>query len=167
MNTLAGLMGLRIQAANVTLGNSGDYTAEMFAADYPQFTTAEEGGTVVSLVPPSMLEVFISMANAAIQPERWFEQWRLAAGLFTAHYASLYLQSYAPASADNNTYSAAASGSMTGSPSSATLGDASVTYDTKEIAAATEKYGAWNATAYGMQLATMAKLIAIGGMYVI
>jgi len=107
------------------------------------------------------------MANAAIIPARWHENWRYACGLFVAHHAALYLQSYQEASADNTPYTAGASGAMVGSMTSATLGDASVTYDVKEIIAATEKWGALNATAYGLQLATMARMVGMGGTYVI
>ena len=45
-----------------------------------------------------MLDEFIRQANAAIQPDKWLDGWRYAAGLYTAHYATLYLKTYAPSS---------------------------------------------------------------------
>lgn len=35
---------------------------------------------------------------AATQPDKWLDGWRYAAGLYTAHYATLYLKTYAPSS---------------------------------------------------------------------
>ena len=56
--------GVRAAAAN--LGNSaGNYTAEQFQEDFPQFFT----GLGESLLPRTMLDEFIRQANAAIQPE--------------------------------------------------------------------------------------------------
>jgi hypothetical protein len=161
------LASLKALAANWSDGEPGGYTAEMFADDFPQFFTIDADGGTVPLAPPSMLNAFVSMADASIVPSRWGEQWRYSAGLFAAHYLALYLQSYAPASTGNTAGTAAASGSMTGSPASASLGDASVTYDTKEIAAASERWGAWNATSYGLQLATMARLSALAGSWIV
>lgn len=85
--------GVRAAAAN--LGNSaGNYTAEQFQEDFPQFFT----GLGESLLPRTMLDEFIRQANAAIQPDKWLDGWRYAAGLYTAHYATLYLKTYAPSS---------------------------------------------------------------------
>ena len=63
--------------------------------------------------------------------------------------------------------SVASGASQTGNVSMATMGDTTVKYDNGSIDAGTEKWGTWNATKYGAQLATMARMIGIGGMYVI
>jgi hypothetical protein len=47
------------------------------------------------------------------------------------------------------------------------MGDTSLTYDNTAINSGTEKWGAWNLTRYGSQLATMARMIGIAGMYAI
>ena len=78
--------GVRAAAANLGF-QQGDYTAEQFQADYPQFFNAEGK----SLLPPAMLSEIIRMANAAVQPDKWLESWRYAVGLYVAHYATLYL----------------------------------------------------------------------------
>ena len=49
----------------------------------------------------------------------------------------------------------------------ATLGDTSISYDNTATNAGTEKWGTWNLTRYGSQLATMARMIGIAGMYAI
>lgn len=152
--------GVRAAAANIGQGR-GDYTVEQFQADYPQFFTAEG----VSLLPPSMLCKVIDMANTAVQPDKWLDEWRFAVGLYTAHYVTLFLRSYAPS--NETPQQAAASGALVGVVKSATLGDSSVTYDTSAITAGTEDWGDLNSTTYGQMLANRAKLIGLAGMTVI
>ena len=157
--------GVRAMAANI--GQSqGNYTAEMFRADFPQFFTAETEETpAVCLVPSTMLTEIINMANACVQPDKWLESWRYAVGLYVAHYATLYLRTYAPS--NSTTQQAAASGALVGVVKSATLGDSSVSYDTSAVTKGTEDWGDLNATTYGQMLANRAKLVGMGGTYVL
>lgn len=152
--------GVRAAAANIGTG-VGDYTVEQFREDYPHFFNAE--GYFLGSLP--MLEQIIQMANVSIQPDKWLDSWRYAVGLYVAHYATLSLRGYA---ASNETpEAAAASGALVGMVKSATLGDASVTYDTAAITAGTEDWGDLNSTTYGQILANRAKLIGMSGTYVI
>lgn len=152
--------GVKAAAANIACGQ-GNYTVEDFQADYPQFFNAE--GTFLGSLP--MLEQIIQMANVSIQPDRWLEGWRYAVGLYVAHYATLSLRGYA---ANNETpEQAAASGALVGVVKSATLGDASVQYDTTALTAGTEDWGDLNSTTYGQILANRAKLIGMAGTLVL
>ena len=152
--------GVKAAAANIGTG-VGDYTVEQFREDYPQFFNSE--GNFLGSLP--MLEQIIQMANVSIQPDKWLDSWRYAVGLYVAHYATLSLRGYA---ASNETpQQAAASGALVGMVKSATLGDASVTYDTAAITAGTEDWGDLNSTTYGQILANRAKLIGMSGTYVI
>ena len=157
--------GVRDAAANI--GQSqGNYTAQQFQEDYPQFfTAATKDGPAVCLVPAAMLAEIISMANACIQPDKWLESWRYAVGLYVAHYATLYLRTYAESSP--SAAQAAASGALVGVVKSATLGDSSVAYDTSAVTKGTEDWGDLNATTYGQMLANRAKLIGAAGTFVI
>ena len=151
-----------VKAAASNIGHAtGSYTAEMFQQDFPQFFTAEGDG----LLPETMLTLFINRANAAIQPDKWLDGWQYAAGLYVAHYATLYLRTYAPSSATSA--QAAATGALVGVVKSETLGDTSVSYDTDALTKATEDWGGLNATQYGQMLATEARLVGMGGTYVI
>lgn len=152
--------GVRATAANI--GHSvGTYTVEQFRTDYPQFFNSE--GYFLGSLP--MLEQIIQMANGSIQPDRWLDGWRYAVGLCVAHYVTLSLRGYA---AGNETpEAAAASGALVGVVKSATLGDASVQYDTTALTAGTEDWGDLNSTTYGQILANRAKLIGMAGTYVI
>lgn len=152
--------GVRAAAANIATG-VGNYTTEMFQADFPQFFTAE--GT--SLVPEAILTDFIATANAVIAPDKWLDGWRYACGLYVAHNATLYLRTYAASSA--TPAQAAATGALVGVVSSATLGSDSVSYDTDALTKATEDWGDLNATQYGQILATKARLVGMAGTYVI
>ena len=165
-------MGARSAAANVPQpGERGAYTAEMFRKDFPQFTKrtppeAEEGEeTVISLVPEQMLDMFITQANDSVLPSRWGSVWQYASGLYVAHFASLYLKTYAPGS--DSAAQAAGRADQVGTIKSAAMGDTSISYDNSAVTAGTEKWGAWNATQYGSQLVTMARMVGMGGMFVI
>ena len=152
--------GVKAAAANIGTG-VGDYTVEQFREDYPQFFNAE--GYFLGSLP--VLEQIIQMANVSIQPDKWLDSWRYAVGLYVAHYATLSLRGYA---ASNETpEAAAASGALVGVVKSATLGDASVQYDTTALTAGTEDWGDLNSTTYGQILANRAKLIGMSGTYVL
>jgi hypothetical protein len=77
----------------------------------------------------------------------------------------LYLRAFSDGS--SSTAAAANSGGILGIVSSAALGDASVTFDTKALVAATEQWGAWNSTSYGQLLVTEARLVGMGGAFII
>lgn len=154
--------GVKAGAANI--GQSqGNYTAEMFQEDFPQFFTQDPPQTC--FVPETMLNEIINMANACVQPDKWMESWRYAVGLYVAHYATLYLRSYS--SGSPTAAQAAASGALIGVISSATLGDSSVSYDTSAVTKGTENWGDLNSTTYGQMLANRAKLIGAAGSLVI
>jgi hypothetical protein len=152
--------GVKSLAANIGQSN-GNYTAEMFRQDFPQFFTQES----VCLLPETMLNEFLRQANASIQPDKWLDSWRYAAGLYVAHYATLYLRTYAESS--ETPAQAAATGALVGVVESATLGDSTVKYDTNALTKATEDWGDLNATQYGQMLATKARLIGMAGSCVI
>ena len=152
--------GVRAAASNIGQ-TQGNYTAEMFQQDFPQFYSPDGQ----SLVPATMLSEIISMANASVQPDKWLESWRYAVGLYVAHYCTLYLRTYAESSA--TPAQAAASGALVGVVQSATLGDSSVSYDTSALTKGTEDWGDLNATTYGQMLANKAKLIGMAGTLVI
>lgn len=164
-------MKAKSAAANVPQpGEQGNYTKVLFREDFPQFTkitTSEEDGQelVIDLVPEKMLRNFIIQANESILPSRWGSMWQYAAGLYVAHFAALYLKTYS--SGSDNARQAAAGAEQTGVVKSAVMGDTSISYDNNAITAGTEKWGAWNATQYGSQLITMARMVGMGGMLAI
>ena len=152
-------------ASNIVEGVEGAYTVAMFYQDYPQFKKAN---TEAGFVPDSIMNVFIKMVNSTVSPDRWGETWRLGAGLFVAHYVTMYLrQNKGNTTGSTTAEKAAESGALLGIVSSASLGDASVSYDTSAATQATQNWGQWNLTTYGQQYASLARVFVIGGSYVI
>ena len=152
--------GVRETASNIGTVK-GAYTAALFQKDFPQFFN--KNGE--SLAPENILEMFVELVNNAITPDKWGTAWEYAAGLYVAHYLTMYLQTFTPSSEDAE--QAASTGALVGVIKSATLGDSSVTYDTDALTKATAEWGSLNATKYGQMLATEARLIGMGGTYVI
>jgi len=156
--------GAKRTAANIPApGEQGNYSADDFAEDYPEFYTLTDG-VYTPMLPAAMLERFIESANAAVIPSRWGSDWRLAVGLYTAHLVALRMQTYAGGSTPG---AAASNSANVGTVKSASMGDTSISYDNAATNAGTEKWGAWNLTKYGSQLATMARMLGIAGTYVI
>ena len=144
------------QAANLTQpGEQGTYSKEMFLEDFPQFT---------DLLPEGILTTFLTQVNDSVLPSRWGSMWRYAAGLYLAHFAAVYLKTYAPES--SGAAQAAAKAQPAGVIKSATMGDTQISYDNSAVTIGTEKWGSWNATQYGQQLATLARLVGMGGMWI-
>ena len=151
--------GVRAAAANI--GHSvGNYTVEQFREDYPQFFNSE--GYFLGSLP--MLEQIIQMANVSIQPDKWLDSWRYAVGLYVAHYVTLSLRGYAASS--ETPEQAAASGALVGMVKSATLGDASVSYDTAAITAGTGDWGGPKSPTHRPIFANRAHPIGGGGTLV-
>jgi len=141
--------------------NGTAYTETMFKADFPQFYNGATG-----IVPSGILATFIGMANATVLQARYLDAWRYAAGLYTAHYATQYLQAYAA----NNTSAAQVVGSA-GPAGLLTQNDIKETISTQfsysELLEATAKWGGLNATHYGRCLVDIARLVGAGGSFVI
>ena len=145
------------QASNLTQpGEQGTYSTEMFLEDVPQFT---------DLLPEGILTTCLTQVNDSVLPSRWGSMWRYAAGLYLAHFGAMYLKTYAPESSSASQVAAAAQ--PAGVIKSATMGDTQISYDNSAVTIGTEKWGSWNATQYGQQLATLARLVGMGGMYVV
>jgi hypothetical protein len=153
-------------ASNIVEGEPGAYTLAMFYEDFPQFkkeNTESEG-----FVPSTLMNMFIAMCNQTVSQARWEEMWRFACGLFVAHYVTAYLrQSRGNVDGSKSAAQVADSGALLGIVSSATLGDASVSYDTSNVTQATQNWGQFNLTSYGQQYASLARIYCIGGAYVI
>lgn len=156
---------LKARASNIIEGTPGAYTTVMFYEDFPQF---KKTGTDGGFAPLSMMNAFVAMANSIVSVERWGETWRLACGLLVAHYLTMYLRQTKGNTAGSATAQQAAdSGALLGIVSSASLGDASVSYDTSAATQATQNWGQFNLTTYGQQYASLARIHVLGGSYVI
>lgn len=147
-------------AGNIVSGTNPAYTVDDFVAFYPQFAPA--GSPEVWPVPEVVLQVFVNLASANTQYERWNDAWTFGMALFIAHFATLYLQSLVAAGSSAKNIVQAGLGR--GIQISKSVGDVSVSYET--IVKDLDGWAAWKLTSYGQQYATMAKLMGMGGMYI-
>ena len=156
---------LKSTASNVSAESENQYTEAMFYEDFPQFKNTQTG---TGYVPSQMMNVFLNMVNGTVSSQRWGDAWRLAASLFVAHYVTLYLrQNDGNTSGTANAKQAADSGALIGIVTSASLGDANVSYDVSNVTQATQNWGQFNLTSYGQQYASLARIYCLGGSYVI
>lgn len=165
------LYGKLASARRKVAENSKTFSEDDFFEYMPQFqteTTEEINGKNItkrtSLIPERPLQTFLKMANDNILEGVWFEKWEYACALYTAHYCSMFLKNYSPASLSKDDV---AGGGVGGGIQSSTLGDASISYDNSAINAAAQKWGAWAQTLYGQQLVNEARILGIGGGFII
>lgn len=132
------------------------YTLEDLKAIYPQF--AGDG------IPDSVLEMYLDLAHETIQKTRWRSYWKLAMGLFVAHFATLWAMGVTNEA--GNAAELASAGGNKGVMSSKSAGGVSVTRDFSLTSQGISDWAGWNQTQYGNQLATLAKLVGKGGMHI-
>lgn len=157
--------GVKSIAKNLSNGDKGNYTLEMFKSMFPEFTK-KEGQVTKFVVDDSIVQAFIDIANDVISPSRYGSMWKLCCGWYIAHRLTMYLKTY---NSDPNGNIASIVGKATpkGNIASSTLGDASISYDNKSTSENDIKWGELNQTLYGSQLIAQARLIGMGGSYVI
>lgn len=153
MTIYSGIIG---DASNIRTGSNPPFLLADFVAQYPQF--------VAAVIPDVIVQMYIDLADACIKEARWHTSWKVAMGLFVAHFCTMYLQGTAdPAS---GAAAVLAAGQAKGLNTSESVGDVSVSMDYNTIAQDLEGWAAWKLTIYGQQLATIGKLVGKGGMYI-
>ena len=148
-------------ASNLRAGENPSYALGDFLSVYPQFGPDTNGNYVV---PTTILQMFINLANASLQESRYHDAWALCMGYFVAHFATLWLQG--TANAGSSATQVLAAGKAQGLDTSESVGDISVSTDYSAIANDLNGWAAWKLTIYGQQLATIGKLVGKGGMLV-
>jgi hypothetical protein len=143
-------------AKNLLVGDGPPYGKEEFKAAYPQFD---------GLVPDAVCETYINLARASIQQRRWEDAWETGVGWFVAHFLTLWLQSAAAPGSPAGAVVAA--GAARGLQTSKAVDGVSVSYDYQAAAKDLDGWAAWSLTIYGQQLASYAKLLTGGGIYVV
>lgn len=153
------VLQIKAIASNISTTTNPPYTVSNFLTVFPQF------GPEINENYEQILTMFIEMANASINQGRWKSKWNYAMALYVAHFYTLYLQTI---SGVNHTIGQVVANASAQFPkSSKGVGDVSVSYDVGSILNGLPGWGAWTTTSYGLQLATMAKIQGLGGMFVI
>lgn len=167
----SGSGGLIAAASNLRTGTNPSYTFADFYTVYPAFAPRTVPAvppatepTTTYLVDPSIADMHIELAHSVIKESRWKGQWKHAMGLFVAHFLTIYLQSVTDAG--SNAAQVVAAGQARGLVASKSVGEVSVNYDLSTIAQGLGSWAGWNLTSFGVQYATLAKIVGKGGMYV-
>lgn len=142
-------------AANIRDGDNPPYDIESFREVMPAFTD--------DIIPATVLDMYIQMADAVVKKTRWHQLWPEGMRLFIAHFATLYI---AGQPIGDDPQSIVASAANRGMASSKTVDAISISYDLSTVAQDLEGWGTWKETTFGSQFATLARMIAKGGMYV-
>lgn len=112
-------------------------------------------------IPLAVMQVYLNLAYASLMSSRWREGWALGMALYIAHFLTLYAQSEGNSSTDPGEIAAA--GLERGIAVSKSVGDVSVGL---QNLAALNSWAAWGKTTYGTQLATLARVVGCGPIYV-
>lgn len=133
------------------------FTLETFKELYPQF----DGDAV----PDTVLKLYLDLAHQNIVRECWRSYWKVAMGLFVAHFVTLWAMGAADSSADS-VAEIVITGENTGAMTGKSAGGVSITRDFSLVNGGLNEWAQWNATKYGSQLATLAKLVGKGGIQI-
>lgn len=152
---------IRAEASNVQLGTNPSFTLSDFTTFYPQFAHPSIGSP---LMPDAVIQAYIDLAQNCIMQVRWKSMWKIAMSLFVAHFCTLYLE--ASVSPDSGAAAVTSAAQARGILSGESASDVSVSYDSGSIANDLNGWAAWKLTTYGIQLATSAKIVGMGGMMV-
>ena len=148
------MIGIVSQASNIKKEEHPEYTKETFLLLYPQFR---------GVLPDAVLDMYVDLGLSCVNYRRFNRMWKAAIGLFIAHFCTLYLQSMQPEGTDASQVLASASSAGMVTSESAD----GVSYS-RDGSALNDQNGwaAFKMTTFGVQFATMAKLVGRGGMYV-
>ena len=142
------------QASNIKKEGHPEYTKDSFLVLYPQFS---------GVIPDEVLEMFVDLGLSCVNAQRFGKAWKHAVSLFIAHFCTLYLQSMQPeGTAAASVVAAASSAGMVTSESADGVSYSRDGSALNDLAG----WAAFKMTTFGVQFATLAKLVGRGGMYI-
>lgn len=148
------MIGIVSQASNIKKEEHPEYTKETFLLLYPQFR---------GVLPDAALDMYVDLGLSCVNYRRFNRMWKAAIGLFIAHFCTLYLQSMQPEGTEAS--QVLASASSAGMVTSESADGVSYSRDGSALNDL-NGWAAFKMTTFGVQFATMAKLVGRGGMYV-
>ena len=143
-------------ATGIRDGVNPPFTLDDFKAMYPQFAG--------EAVPELVLTMYLELAHHAVKEARWHSYWKMAMGLFVAHFATLWARGTADAA--STAADVVSAGEARGLVASKSAGGVSISMDYGTLIGGLNDWAAWNTTQYGTQLATLAKMVGKGGMQI-
>ena len=143
------------QAANIKTSENPVYPREDFLAFYPQFTDK---------LPDVVLDSFLKLGRECVSKQRYGSMWQHCIGLFVAHMCTLYLQTATDPESPAAEVLAAAQAS--GVVASESADGVSYSMDTSALSQDLAGWAAFKLTAFGVQVATLARFAGKGGMLI-
>lgn len=141
-------------ASNLLWGENPSYASSDFLAFYPQF----------DIVPELTIQLYMALANAAIREARYHAYWPLCMHLFIAHFLQIHLDASTPIGAP--AAQVVEAGRARGLRTSTEVGDVSTNINFDPIVQSLGGWASWKLTMYGIQFATIAKIVGKGNMMV-
>ena len=134
-------------------GENPPFVMSDFLKIYPQFET---------VLPEEIIQMYLDFAHRCIKYRRWKNGFQIAISLFTAHFCTLYLQSFS----DSTAQSVINAEQSKGLVASKAVDGVSISYDYATALQGLSEWGGWTMTTYGTQLVMLAKLYS-KGMFVV
>lgn len=137
-------------------GDNPPFTLADFKEVYPQFSG--------DAVPNIVLEMYLELAHNAVKQSRYHSYWKMAMGLFIAHFTTLWVMGNAdPGSGAAGIIKA---GEQKGLVTGKSVDGVSVSKDYNTITSGLDGWAAWTMTTYGTQLASLARLTTKAGVQI-
>jgi hypothetical protein len=112
------------------------------------------------LVPLAVIQLYLNIAYASLMQSRWRESWCLGMALYIAHYLTLWCQTEGnPQSTANQVVANSLQAGITISQ-----GADGVSQGLQALTAL-NNWGTWTLSQYGVQLATLARVVGAGPAY--
>lgn len=112
------------------------------------------------IVPLAVIQVYLNLAAVSLMQSRWREAWPLAMALYIAHYCTLYAMT--EANPQVTASQIVANSLQAGIEVSKSADGVSQGLQPLRVL---ETWAAWSQTEYGVQLATMARAVGAGLVY--
>ena len=113
------------------------------------------------IVPLAVIQLYLNLASISLMSSRWRGQWPLAMALYIAHYCTLYAQTEG---GTQTTASQIVANSLQAGITISQSADG-VAQGLKPLEAL-DSWAAWSLTGYGAQLATLARVVGAGAVYI-
>lgn len=148
-------MSIEGTASNIRANSNPAFTAEDFLQMYPQFGN----------VPVPVLQAYVQMGSESVLESRWHSKWRVALGLYIAHFLTLWAQTASAVPMTPEQLSA--KGESKGPVMSKGVDGVSISYGQTAGGSDLAGAGSFKDTLFGQQFLTLAKYSGFGGMYII
>lgn len=141
-------------AGNAPQDDNPPFTRDDFFFFFPQFH-----GNILN----EIIDYFIGIATNTVLEKRWHSRWKLGMALFIAHNCTLFMRA---SGGPDPTVDAVLSASQTkGLMTSEGAGELTYSQDVASVVEGLKGWADWTTTTYGIQFATLAKMLGKAGMY--